>query len=71
MIFQFLQHMIFGKHKPEITIPRHEVWYDHNTKLWTAQLRDKYDSQIGVAGYGTTSAQAVSDVFYQNIDILE
>ena len=71
MILSFIKRMLFGKPKSEIAVPDHEVWFDHNIRLWVSQFKDAEGNQIGSAGYGNTQAQAVEDVFYQNIDILE
>lgn len=62
--------MIFGKPKSEIGIPKHEVWFDKSTRLWIAQLKDDNGNQIGFAGYGVSSADALKDLFYQNTDII-
>lgn len=42
------------------------VWYDRSIRLWTAIYVDENEFQVGNAGYGTSKAEALSDVEYQS-----
>ena len=71
MILQFIKRMLLGRPKTEIVIPDYEVWFNLDEKLWTAQFKDKYDNQIGDAGFGTNRQSALDDLFYVNVDMLQ
>ena len=69
MIINLLKRLIFGK--PRVAPPRYEVYHNHTHKLWIAEFKDKIGNGIGIKGFGHTSADAVKDLFYQNIDLFE
>lgn len=54
--------MKIEKHEvPEgFEVPTHiDMWYDRSLKLWTLQVKDKYDNQIGDASYITGKRNAL------------
>jgi hypothetical protein len=42
------------------------AWYDRSLRLWTAVYQNSDCNQIGVAGYGSSKQEAISDLAYQN-----
>lgn len=47
-----------------------DAWYDSETRMWTAQLKDEFGNHIGITGHGFDKKGALFDLEYQNHDII-
>lgn len=71
LVLKIVKQLFTETPQSEKHLPEYELWYNADEELWTAQFRDDSGNQLGNAGFGNTQSDAVNDLFYINVDILD